>query len=63
MPLRVNASDAGGPCLKTTCLSEDAALRNLARGNYEVWQRARHPATGITSTGGKFISTRPCIFH
>ena len=50
VPLRVNSTDGGGaPCLKTTCLTADAALQNLARGNYEVWQRARHPATGALS--------------
>jgi len=49
VPLRVNATDASGPCLSTTCLTEDAALRNLARGNYEVWRRARNPKSGVTT--------------
>ena len=46
--VRHNSSDSDGPCLATVCEpSADAALRRLARGNYEVWRRARNPATGV----------------
>lgn len=39
--LRVNATDdTGVPCLHTQCMSADAALLNLAQGNYEVWLAA-----------------------
>jgi len=47
VPIRNKASDANGPCLKTRCLSNDDALKNLARGNYEVWRLARDDSTGI----------------
>jgi hypothetical protein len=43
----MNASDAAGPCLSTTCLSRTEALERLARGNYEVWRRGRHNRTGM----------------
>ena len=36
--VRLNASEAGGPCLSTTCLAPMEALARLARGNYEVWK-------------------------
>lgn len=48
VPMRVNATDnAGNPCLATQCFSVDEALRNLARGNYEVWSLGRSNSTGI----------------
>ena len=47
VPVRMNASDAGGACLSTTCLSRTEALERLARGNYEVWRRGRHNRTGM----------------
>eukprot|EP00927_Polykrikos_kofoidii_P040345 TRINITY_DN34509_c0_g1_i1.p1 TRINITY_DN34509_c0_g1~~TRINITY_DN34509_c0_g1_i1.p1 ORF type:complete len:548 (-),score=56.57 TRINITY_DN34509_c0_g1_i1:50-1693(-) len=46
VPVRIPAADTSGSCLSTTCMSADDALRNLARGNYEVWRRSRFP-TGI----------------
>lgn len=43
--MRTNTS-AG--CYATMCFpSADAALLHIARGNYEVWQRARWPRTGM----------------
>ena len=47
VPVRLNASDATGPCLTTTCVSKGTALERLARGNYEVWRRGRHNRTGM----------------
>eukprot|EP00929_Paragymnodinium_shiwhaense_P015396 TRINITY_DN12348_c0_g1_i1.p1 TRINITY_DN12348_c0_g1~~TRINITY_DN12348_c0_g1_i1.p1 ORF type:complete len:828 (-),score=166.34 TRINITY_DN12348_c0_g1_i1:236-2719(-) len=45
--IRVEAFDAKGACLRTTCLPKETAMLNLARGNYEVWRQARNPHTGI----------------
>lgn len=46
--VRHNSTDDAGPCLATLCEpSADAALRRLARGNYELWRRARNPSTGV----------------
>lgn len=46
-PVRINSTSADGPCLKTRCYTTDDALRLLARGNWEVWQRGRYDITGM----------------
>jgi hypothetical protein len=47
VPVRFNSTEDGRACLKTTCLAQDTALRNLALGNYEIWRRGRNADTGI----------------
>ena len=50
--MRFYSSDAHGQCLATRCFeSGDAALRDVARGNYEAWRLARHDATGLYLDG------------
>ena len=45
--IRFNSSDGEGQCFRTMCFnSSDDALRNVARGNYEVWRQLYHPSTG-----------------
>jgi hypothetical protein len=34
-------------CLETVCMSPDAALLNVARGNYALWLATRNNATGV----------------
>ncbi|CAE8641947.1 unnamed protein product [Polarella glacialis] len=47
-PIRVNSFDEEGNCLRTKCMhSADEALRNLARGNYEVWRLGRANPSGM----------------
>ena len=48
VPIRSNTTDStsGTPCLKTVCMSADAALKNVGRGAYEIWQLARNTQTG-----------------
>jgi len=43
----MNSSDGDGACMSTTCKTPDAALRHLARGNYELWRLARSDVSGI----------------
>lgn len=48
IPIRMNSTDESGPCFRTFCFeNEDAALKNVAKGNYEVWKMARNNKTGI----------------
>ena len=48
VPIRSNTTDSTSrtPCLKTVCMSPDAALKNVGRGAYDVWQLARFTETG-----------------
>ena len=48
VPIRSNTTDrtSGTPCLKTVCMSADAALKNVGRGAYEIWRLARNTQTG-----------------
>ncbi|CAE8592497.1 unnamed protein product [Polarella glacialis] len=47
-PIRVNSFDEQGNCLRTKCMhSADEALRNLARGNYEIWRLGRASPSGM----------------
>jgi hypothetical protein len=53
VPVRLNStepgdSSVGRPCFATRCMEPDAALRQLARGAYSLWNLGRNPATGIT---------------
>lgn len=51
-PVRRNSSDASGPCFATRCFaSGDAALANVARGNYEAWRRAWNNVSGFYLDG------------
>jgi hypothetical protein len=46
--IRSNSTDVDNkPCLETVCLPVDDALRNVARGNYELWLATRNNATGV----------------
>jgi len=47
VPVRTNVSQDGKACLRTICLEPEAALLQLARGGYELFQRGRNPTTGI----------------
>jgi len=47
LSVRVNTTDADGVCFETTCYSQDAALRKLARGAYATWALIRDTKTGI----------------
>eukprot|EP00930_Biecheleria_cincta_P095864 TRINITY_DN87767_c0_g1_i1.p1 TRINITY_DN87767_c0_g1~~TRINITY_DN87767_c0_g1_i1.p1 ORF type:complete len:687 (-),score=78.48 TRINITY_DN87767_c0_g1_i1:68-2077(-) len=38
---------AGNYCLRTLCKTEDAALRDLAEGNYALWRLARSDHSGV----------------
>ena len=54
--IRVNTTDPLGACFSTRCLSSaDAALRKLARGNVEVWRRARHNTSGLYMDGVNLV--------
>jgi len=59
VPLRVNTSDAEGACMHTTCLTPDDAFRNVARGNYELWRRARGNRSGCYSDSVDLTSDKP----
>ena len=49
VPVRMNTTDAAGPCFSTQCFSEDEALRRLARGAYSLWRKGRLESNGIYS--------------
>jgi hypothetical protein len=45
--IRYNWTDADGPCFRTACFNtSDAALRHVARSNYEFWRRAYSGSSG-----------------
>jgi hypothetical protein len=46
-PVRTNTTDRSGPCLSTTCLPPDEALKRLGRGAYELWRLGRADTTGV----------------
>ena len=57
--IRFNSTDASGPCFRSTCFnSSDAALRHVARGNFEVWRQLRHPTTGMYVDNYDAVCTR-----
>lgn len=48
VPIRSNSTDVDGACFRTDCFdSGDAALKNVARGAFEIWQQVRNATNGM----------------
>jgi len=47
VPVRHNTTDSQGPCLETVCMTQDHALRTVARGAYEIFRHGRAPSSGM----------------
>ena len=57
--MRVNTTDSKGACLAARCFpSDDAALRDVARGNIEAWRRARNNVSGLYLDGVNLIDSQ-----